>query len=89
MPNLFHKPERWRERERESRDLVNVMPDAESKRMMLHIANSYEWLARRAEERARLSRFTSLTRVTGSSKTGRAGRARSNGTQVKRSTYAG
>ena len=78
MDNLFDKPERWRERVKESRDLANVMPDAESKRMMLHIANAYEWLARRAEERARLGSLTSLTRmVTGPSKTVRAGRARS------------
>jgi hypothetical protein len=58
MANVLDQPERWRERARESRHLANGMPDAESRRIMLDIADSYDRLARRADERARLARLT-------------------------------
>jgi hypothetical protein len=62
MANILDRPERWRDRARESRYLANAMPDAESRRMMLDIADSYDRLARRADERARISRLTRFVR---------------------------
>ena len=43
----------WRERAEEVRVQAELMRDSEAKRHMLGIANSYELLARRAEERAK------------------------------------
>jgi hypothetical protein len=47
----FNDPKHWRERAEEARAHADRMSDAEAKRMMLEIAEDYEKLARRAEER--------------------------------------
>jgi hypothetical protein len=46
------EPEYWHERAQEARALADQMNDPEAKRMMLEIANGYEWLAKRAETKA-------------------------------------
>jgi hypothetical protein len=65
MANILDAPGRWRDRASEARHLANGMPDADSKRLMLGIADSYDKLARRADERARLARFTGLVSFVG------------------------
>jgi len=56
VPTSFiNDPEHWRQRAEEIRTLVDDMKDEISKRMMLRIAQDYERLAQRAEERAKRS----------------------------------
>jgi hypothetical protein len=53
MSNHFlNDPERWRQRARALRQLAHDTDDPESKRMILNIADEYEKLAKRAEERS-------------------------------------
>ncbi len=47
----FNDPKHWRERAEEARAHAQQMTDPEAKRMMLAIAEDYEKLARRAQER--------------------------------------
>ena len=47
----FNDPSHWRERAQEARVHADRMTDPEAKRMMLEIAEDYEKLARRAQER--------------------------------------
>ena len=47
----FNDPKHWRERAKEARAHAQQMTDPEAKRMMLEIAEDYEKLARRAQER--------------------------------------
>jgi hypothetical protein len=47
----FNDPKHWRERAEEARTHAQQMTDPEVKRMMLTIAEDYEKLARRAQER--------------------------------------
>jgi hypothetical protein len=47
----FNDPSHWRERAQEARTHAQQMTDPEAKRMMLAIAEDYEKLARRAQER--------------------------------------
>jgi ribosome-binding protein aMBF1 (putative translation factor) len=47
----FNDPTHWQERAEEARAHAQQMTDPEAKRMMLAIAEDYEKLARRAQER--------------------------------------
>jgi DNA-binding ferritin-like protein len=49
----INDPEHWRERAKEARAVADAMTDEKTKQMMLRIANSYEKLAERAEQRLR------------------------------------
>jgi hypothetical protein len=51
MPSLWEDPEHWRDRAEEARATAEQMHDSESKRLMLGIAEDYEKLAARAENR--------------------------------------
>jgi hypothetical protein len=51
MANLLNDPKHWRERAGAMRALSQQMADLECKRTMLKIADDYESLAERAEER--------------------------------------
>jgi hypothetical protein len=56
MPGSFiNDPNHWHQRAEEIRILANDMKDEISKQMMLRIAQDYERLAARAEERAKRS----------------------------------
>jgi hypothetical protein len=59
MPRVIDNPEHWRARAEASRTLAEQMKDAEARRIMLGIADSYELLAERAVERAKLNIFSS------------------------------
>ena len=48
---LMNDPEHWRDRAEEARRIAEDMADAEAKRMMLGIADGYEKLAARGEQR--------------------------------------
>jgi hypothetical protein len=47
-PSLNH-PQRWRDRAREIRALVEDLKDEAAKQQVLRIADEYEWIAIRAE----------------------------------------
>jgi len=55
VPHSFNDPKHWRERAEEARVHAEQISDPESKRMMLKIAEDYEKLAKRAEERLNAS----------------------------------
>jgi hypothetical protein len=48
----INDPKHWLDRAKEARALAEQMDDPEAKRTMLAIADDYERLAKRAEERA-------------------------------------
>jgi len=50
-PSFIHDPAHWRQRAEEARTIADQMADREAKGMMLKIAEDYEKLAKRAEER--------------------------------------
>jgi hypothetical protein len=51
MSHFIRDPEHWHQRAEEARVLAAYMNDEESKQAMLRIAEDYERLAKRAEER--------------------------------------
>ena len=54
MPAHFiNDPAHWRQRAEEARAIADQMNDPESKRMMLKVAEDYDRLAERAEQRLR------------------------------------
>jgi hypothetical protein len=53
MSDLLNNPESWRRRAAEARAIASGMTDADAKRTMLGVAQSYERLAERAELRAK------------------------------------
>ena len=55
LTSFINDPEHWRHRAEEIRTLADDMKDEISKQMMLRIAQDYERLAHRAEERAKRS----------------------------------
>jgi hypothetical protein len=53
MPtHLINNPEHWGERARQTRLIAEGARDSEAKRLLLNLVDSYEQLARRAEDRA-------------------------------------
>jgi len=52
-PHPINDPEHWRQRAQEMRDLAAEIKDPLFKQTMLRIAEDYDRLATRAEERAR------------------------------------
>jgi hypothetical protein len=48
---LLNDPERWRQRAEQARAIADGIADPEAKRTMLGIAQGYERLAQRAEDR--------------------------------------
>jgi uncharacterized protein with PhoU and TrkA domain len=52
---LMTNPKHWRDRAAEARLLAKDMKDPESKAAMLRIANDYDRIAERAQERAKLT----------------------------------
>jgi hypothetical protein len=51
VPIPLDDPEHWRQRAQEMRALAEDTKDPESKRRMLEVADGYDGLAQRAEER--------------------------------------
>ncbi len=51
MPSVIDDPDHWRQRAVEAFALAEQMADADAKRAMVKIAEEYERLAERAEER--------------------------------------
>ena len=51
--DLIHDPNHWRQRAEEMRTIAEDMRDLITRATMLRIAEDYERLARRAEERLR------------------------------------
>jgi hypothetical protein len=52
VSHFINEPDHWRARAPEARILASQMNDSESKDAMLRIAEDYERLAKRAEDRA-------------------------------------
>jgi hypothetical protein len=50
--HFIYDPEHWRQRAKEARAIAGSLNDPEAKRSMLKIADEYDLLAQRAEERS-------------------------------------
>jgi rubrerythrin len=55
MPSFADDPAHWRQRADEARALAEQITDRDARQMMLRIAEDYEKLAKRAEERLKSS----------------------------------
>jgi hypothetical protein len=64
---LLNDPEHWRQRAEEARAIADGIADPEAKRTMLRIAEGYDHLAERAEDRL----LTQLSRGAGLEDSGR------------------
>ena len=53
MPSFADDPAHWRKRADEARAMAEQMTDRDAKQMMLGIAEDYEKLAKRAEQRSK------------------------------------
>ena len=53
--SALNSPEHWRHRAEEARRMADLMSDVPLKEAMLRIAEEYEHLAKRAEQRAKRS----------------------------------
>jgi len=51
MVSHFNDPEHWRQRAEELRAIADNLKEAEPKRIILSVANDYDKLAQRAEQR--------------------------------------
>ena len=49
--SIINDPKHWRDRAEEARAMAEALTDAEAKRLMHEIADGYERMARRAEDR--------------------------------------
>jgi hypothetical protein len=54
--HILGDPKHWRNRAQETRALADQMSDPDTRRIMIGVAEDYEKLAKRAEERAAKSR---------------------------------
>ena len=54
-PSFVNGPEHWRDRAKQKRPLPEHLRNEQAKQAILRIANDYERLAERAEERSRSS----------------------------------
>jgi hypothetical protein len=61
MSLILDKPDRWRKRAEEARTIAETLAVPEAKRMMLDLAESYELLAKRSEERAHRQTSSEVT----------------------------
>jgi hypothetical protein len=61
VSHFINEPDHWLARAKEARTLANQMDDLESKDAMLRIAEDYERLAKRAEDRT-MGRLPSWTK---------------------------
>ncbi len=55
MPSFADDPAHWRQRADEARAMAEQMTDRDARQMMLGIAEDYEKLAKRTEERLKSS----------------------------------
>jgi len=63
--HILDDPEHWRDRADEIRSLAEQMSDAQTRRMLGGVADDYEKLAKRAEERRAGSIGVGVARLTG------------------------
>ena len=72
ISHFINEPDHWRARAEEARMLANQMNDSESRDAMLRIAEDYERLAKRAEDRTvgRLPNRTTSRAIHGSAPVG-------------------
>jgi hypothetical protein len=60
MSNLINNAQHWRDRAEEARVIANGMHDEVARRQMFAIADGYDRLAERAEEREKSNRMKDM-----------------------------